>query len=738
MRYRRLSQHSFIGGVLLLLGLLSGCSMAPLSTAHQPTTTPLIAPASPETPSAFMSFGPSELNYGVTDVLRPFKVAVVGKKLFFSFGGGLPTWLLPVPGLTFDCNFYIGRCWQQGHGQGTPAQFLANTRSTGELCADNAGNWITFQAFTVAYTNAGLCPFEARTNGIPNSTATGGAAGNSTQLVTNGNFALNPLSGSQNTVLNGWEWTNSSGSGTATWDGVGTVTITPDGTHTVAIDQAFTTVVGHTYTIAATLTGNPAVQVGLSAYASNVFAASAVNGASLYQFVATATTSHLSFAATAASPRTISAVSVVDAGAAPTGWTGTTVSTTGLALTVLSVQTEFGLKTIKYSLTGTATGTSSVAIIPQNPSDIAALYGQTWMGSVFLRLDSGSFPHGIKIETDALTGVGGAGFGDGSPSSLLSVTSTFTRFQQAHTNTTSATTFGRFQAAVIPITSGDVVSVNFTVSQPQLENNSLINSSVASAVVTAGGTGGTNGTNVNLTVTGGTCATAPVIQGTIAGNALTAITGDGTPGSCTVFPPSPATVTGNSLSGATVTLTPTNNAALALATPPIPTTSGAVTRNADAVTAINFPACAGDPWLYESGLPTAPAGYTTSQYLAQIDGGSSSNRLSLLRTSSAGYPEIVIESNGSSATNTGAVWAQNTPGKFINSQTPTGASGSFNGGSVFSAVSSAPIPPLTTLRIGQSASGQLANAQLARIAMGCTPTGLTASQLQTITSGSLP
>lgn len=80
-------------------------------------------------------------------------------------------------------------------------------------------------------------------------------------------------------------------------------------------------------------------------------------------------------------------------------------------------------------------------------------------------------------------------------------------------------------------------------------------SGVSSATVANGGSAGTNGTNVNLTVAGGTCTTQPVIQGTIAGNALTTITGYGTPGVCLVFPSSPAAVSGNSLSGATVNLT---------------------------------------------------------------------------------------------------------------------------------------------------------------------------------------
>ena len=82
---------------------------------------------------------------------------------------------------------------------------------------------------------------------------------------------------------------------------------------------------------------------------------------------------------------------------------------------------------------------------------------------------------------------------------------------------------------------------------------------VGGARVAAGGSGGTNGTNVNLTVTGGTCTTQPVIQGTIVGGALSVVTAYGTPGLCSVLPTSPATVTGNGLSGATVNINPQNN-----------------------------------------------------------------------------------------------------------------------------------------------------------------------------------
>ena len=82
----------------------------------------------------------------------------------------------------------------------------------------------------------------------------------------------------------------------------------------------------------------------------------------------------------------------------------------------------------------------------------------------------------------------------------------------------------------------------------------------------AGGSGGTNGTSVALTVSGGTCTTQPVLLGTISGGALIAITGVQTAGACplTTEPNAIATVTGNSLSGATVNLVMAKNA-LALA-----------------------------------------------------------------------------------------------------------------------------------------------------------------------------
>jgi hypothetical protein len=78
---------------------------------------------------------------------------------------------------------------------------------------------------------------------------------------------------------------------------------------------------------------------------------------------------------------------------------------------------------------------------------------------------------------------------------------------------------------------------------------------VASATVNAAGSGGTNGTNVRLTVSGGT-GTAAVLFGTISGNALTAVTGVASPGTYTSFPGTTnIAVTGGGLTGATVNLT---------------------------------------------------------------------------------------------------------------------------------------------------------------------------------------
>lgn len=140
-----------------------------------------------------------------------------------------------------------------------------------------------------------------------------GSTSGRTNLITNGNFLLNPVSGSQSTVLNGWEWSNNAGTGTVTWS-TPFVTLTGDGTFNSNICAPITTVAGTTYTLNFDLSGSSINGwAGTTAFGSSlgsVFFGSVGTNQKM-TFVATTTTSFVSFAKTAAVASSVTNVSVL-------------------------------------------------------------------------------------------------------------------------------------------------------------------------------------------------------------------------------------------------------------------------------------------------------------------------------------------------------------------------------------------------------------------------------------------
>jgi hypothetical protein len=163
-------------------------------------------------------------------------------------------------------------------------------------------------------TGWGIALWQSIQNGIRNPRFEGGIAiplPDGPELVTNGDFALNPVNAAQNTVQNGWQWSKVGGTSSLTWAD-GAVTLLGDGTNNISMDTSFTTVVGNIYVISADI-GTNAVQTlaGTSRGASNLVSSTLPIGtASRLQFTATTTTTWLRFARTAAVSTTLDNVSV--------------------------------------------------------------------------------------------------------------------------------------------------------------------------------------------------------------------------------------------------------------------------------------------------------------------------------------------------------------------------------------------------------------------------------------------
>lgn len=634
------------------------------------------------------------LGLGLTDIPPPSPFfAGVGTDLIFSTGQ------------------YLGVT-------GPISSFLTTSRASVGTASDLAGNWSSFAPNVVRQTNLGVWNEESRTNSIRNNSMQGAVVADGVELITNGTFA--------GTSGTGWTAAINGGTGSVNFGVTGQASITGDGTHQSNLTQSITTVIGRQYNIVVTAAGNAVfVQVGNSVGTSGLLGRTAPAGATTtFAFVASATTTFIGFAVTAAVTTVVSAISTQWGGGGPNNWS--LIGGGLLAAKILAVGTTQGINTIDASLSGITSGTETDWSF-ESLTQISASYGQVWTLSGFFQAlladpnITGAFfeiigLNGSQIEVNrAVSG------------NLLS--GAFTRFQVSYmaTSPTLASILVRMRVAH---SSGVTVNnFQFRAGGPQAELNALLNSSVASATVQAGGSGGTNGAVV-LTVVGGS-GTSATLNGTIAGNALTAIGSVATAGSYTTFPPGPAAVTGGGLVGATVNLTPTNNAALGFATTPIVTSGAAALRNADA---ISMPMVVGSAYtLFLGGTPLSPIGAATN-FLASLSDGSSNNRLIATRQSSGG---VVANSSitGGVLTflSTGTVWATNAPGKTAISTTAGAQAAVFNGGAAQTGAGGLPVG-VNKVNIGTSeGGGQSWNGYISRIAIWPN-TALSSAQLQAITT----
>jgi hypothetical protein len=133
---------------------------------------------------------------------------------------------VPVLDAAIDYTFRIGM-----------PQFEAGSTATAPIATSNAP--------ASANELRGLLVEDNRTNSIRNNTMVGAVVG-SPDLVTNGYFSLDPISPSQSTQLNGWEWERTAGTGTAVWGGAN-VTLTGDGSNSIRIKTRVVTVPGRIY-----------------------------------------------------------------------------------------------------------------------------------------------------------------------------------------------------------------------------------------------------------------------------------------------------------------------------------------------------------------------------------------------------------------------------------------------------------------------------------------------------------
>ena len=407
-------------------------------------------------------------------------------------------------------------------------------------------------------------------------------------------------------------------------------------------------------------------------------------------------------------------------GTLPTDWT--TSNNTGLVPNVVGFGTQNGMPYIDLSIIGTSTGTGQTNVIFEVNNAVAASYGQTWTLSLNTALMAGSLANITSINMVIQeNNSGGSAVTAGS--SAITPGSAFLTYRPSFSRTLTNTATAFLQPYLqINISAGLVVNATIRLF-PQLELNPNLPASVASATVAGGGTAyvGASGT---MTYSGAGCTTNPVLNVTTSAGAINAVTSVATAGVCPAANGLPAAgstswTPGGGLSvgtGASFTLVPTDNSAKAFATPPILTSAGAVTRNADNISVATQP-CA-NPSLLAIGTPFAPSAYPNDQIGALMSVGASYFLLRRIGGTGAVQGWAYNGTNFAPAV-PGYTWSQGTSAKIAAAANGSTNVVAVNNGTPASA--SWPAGPLFNLLTigGGTSAGYSINGYISRVALAC-------------------
>jgi len=321
------------------------------------------------------------------------------------------------------------------------------------------------------------------------------------ELVTNGDFASNPINASQNTTSNGWQW-NAGGTSAPTYNsGAQNVTLTSDaGGDAVNFNTIlFATVVGVTYTIHldATLSGGAFTMRAGTSIGGNQLLNSTGNTSGTnkqFQFTATTTTSGISIVFGAASQTMlIDNVSVQSAGKLPNNWTSFPVP--GTIRTVVGVGTDSGFTTIDVRDSGTPTASSQALMGVASNGSIAMSVGQVWTLSGYERLVGGSYTNVTSPVFSAQAQNSGGTFTESFITTNAVATSAALgtqRFSATNALAVITSAFNRGPFYAYNTTNGSAIDITLRLAAPQLELNP--STQALTAPTTAGGSPGTPGT----------------------------------------------------------------------------------------------------------------------------------------------------------------------------------------------------------------------------------------------------
>jgi hypothetical protein len=159
-------------------------------------------------------------------------------------------------------------------------------------------------------------------------------------------------------------------------------------------------------------------------------------------------------------------------------------TTNGISRTIVGTGTENGITYIDLQISGTATANVAITIASEPTNSIAALNGQSWTYSAYVKLVAGSFLgfNSPQIIVEEYSAAGA--FLAGQNTSVSAPTTTLTRLSATRTNTNALTAF-EYAGLRHYINSGNTVDMTLRVGLPQLEQGAFATSVIATTTTTA-------------------------------------------------------------------------------------------------------------------------------------------------------------------------------------------------------------------------------------------------------------
>jgi hypothetical protein len=145
----------------------------------------------------------------------------------------------------------------------------------------------------------------------------------------------------------------------------------------------------------------------------------------------------------------------------------------GVDSEIIGTGTEDGLSYIDIKISGTPTAGGAMSIRSETITQVVASNGQTWTGSLYCKLQSGSLTNAsLDIRTDGLNAIGIPVFGQREVVSIIPTSAALKTQRVSSTRTMSSASVQRVSTAIsVGYTSGQPIDLTLRIAAPQLEQN---------------------------------------------------------------------------------------------------------------------------------------------------------------------------------------------------------------------------------------------------------------------------